>query len=134
MTIAYWCVLAAALLPYVFTGFAKTGRAESRRYDNHAPREWLDRLTGWRRRAHWAQLNAFEAFPPFAAAVIIAHLAGAAQARIDDLAVAFVALRVGHGALYILDHPRLRSLAWAFALGCVIGLFVIAARAHAAPL
>jgi uncharacterized MAPEG superfamily protein len=129
MTTAYWCVLAAALLPYAFTGLAKFGEGAPGRYDNHAPREWLERLGGWRKRAHWAQLNSFEAFPAFAAAVIIAHQSGAAQARIDDLAIAFVALRAAYGTLYILDHDRLRSLVWALALGCVIGLFIIAARA-----
>ena len=129
MTTAYWCVLAAALLPYLFTGLAKFGEGEPSRYDNHAPREWLERLSGWRKRAHWAQQNSFEAFPPFAAAVIIAQQAGAAQAPIDQFAIAFVALRMVYGALYILDRDRLRSLAWALALGCVIGLFTLAARA-----
>ncbi len=131
MTTAFWCVLAAALLPYVFTALAKWGRAETR-YDNRAPRDWLEHLRGWRKRAHWAQLNAFEAFPAFAAAVIVAHLAGAPQARVDDLAVAFVALRTAHGALYVLDRPWLRSTAWALGFACMIGIFVIAARAHAA--
>lgn len=133
MTTAFWCVLAAALLPYAFTGLAKSARDPGLgRYDNRAPREWLDRLGGWRKRAHWAQLNTFEAFPPFAAGVIVAHLAGAPQAAVDQLAVAFVALRVAYGALYILDHHKLRSLVWALALACVIGLFVTAARAHGA--
>lgn len=134
MTTAFWCVLAAALLPYAFTGLAKFGEGAPGRYDNRAPRDWLERLSGWRKRAHWAQLNAFEAFPAFAAAVIIAHLAGAPQATVDRWAVAFVALRVAYGALYILDHPRLRSLVWALALACVIGLFITAARAHGAAL
>lgn len=132
MTTAYWCVLAAALLPYAFTGLAKFGQGSATRYDNHAPREWLERLSGWRKRAHWAQLNAFEAFPPFAAAVIIAHLAGAAQTRVDDLAIAFVALRAAYGALYLLDHPRSRSLVWALAFACVILLFIAAAKAPGA--
>jgi len=131
MTTAFWCVLAAALLPYAFTALAKLTRAETR-YDNHAPRDWLENLRGWRKRAHWAQLNAFEAFPAFAAAVIIAHLVGAPQARVDDLAVAFVALRVTFGALYVLDRPRLRSVVWGLGFACMIGIFVIAARAHAA--
>lgn len=128
MTVAYWCVLAAALLPYAFTGLAKSGAAAGKRYDNRTPREWLDRLDGWRKRAHWAQLNSFEAFPPFAAAVIIAHLAGAPQARIDELAIAFVALRAAYGALYVTGQHLLRSVAWALALACVIGLFITAAR------
>src|SRR3546814_7254438 len=71
MTTALWCVLVAALLPFLFTGLAKA----SKRFDNAAPRDYFEQSTGWRKRAHWAQLNSFEAFPAFAAAVIIAQIA-----------------------------------------------------------
>jgi uncharacterized MAPEG superfamily protein len=125
MTIAYWCVLAAALLPFAFTGAAKFGG--ERRYNNRKPREYLDQLEGWRKRAHWVQVNSFEAFPAFAAAVIIAHLAGAAQGAIDGLAVAFIALRVIYGLCYIFDKHVLRSTVWMVGMGCVIALFAVAA-------
>jgi len=126
MTLAYWCVLIAALLPYLFTGFAKFGKLGS--YDNRAPREFLGRLDGWRKRADWAQMNTFEAFPFFAAAVIIAHLAGGArQSVIDGLAVAWVVLRLLYGAAYILDKATLRSLLWTGALGCAVALFIVSA-------
>ena len=128
MTLAFWCVLAAALLPYAFTGLAKFSGP---RYDNHAPRDFLEQLHGWRKRAHWAQLNSFEAFAPFAAGVIVAQLSGAPQARIDTLAVAFIALRVVYGALYVLDRAMLRSLAWALAFACTIALYLTAAGAAA---
>jgi uncharacterized MAPEG superfamily protein len=126
MTTAYWCVLAAALMPYLFTGIAKFG---DRPYDNRAPREFLEGASGAKKRAHWAQLNSFEAFPPFAAAVIIAHLAGAAQASVDTLATAFVILRLIYGWAYITDRASLRSLVWIAGLACVVGLFVAAGRA-----
>ena len=74
-----------------------------------------------------AQLNAFEAFPLFAAAVIIAHLAGGRQATIDLLAVAFVSFRIIYTLAYLYDRPLLRSLVWSAALFCVIGRFVAAA-------
>ena len=48
MTTAYWCVLAAALMPYAFAGIAKFG---DRRYDNRAPREFLASLDGRQKRA-----------------------------------------------------------------------------------
>ena len=126
MTTAYWCVLAAALMPYLFAGIAKFG---DRRYDNRAPRDFLSSLEGRQKRADWAQQNSFEAFPGFAAAVIIAHLAQGAQAAINALAVAFVLLRIVYGWAYITDRPTLRSLVWIAALACVVGLFVVAARA-----
>lgn len=126
MTTAYWCVLIAAYLPIAWTGIAKFG-AGGKDFDNAAPRAMLARLDGWRARANWAQLNGFEAFPPFAAAVIIAHLAQVAQARIDLLALAFIAARIAYGIFYLANLPTLRSLAWMAATGCVVALFVSAA-------
>jgi uncharacterized MAPEG superfamily protein len=124
MTLAYWCVLMAALLPYVWVGFAKS---PLRNYDNRAPRDYEDKLTGWRRRAVWAQNNAFEAFAPFAAAVIIAQHLQADQAVVDALAGTFIAARILHGVLYMAGRAMLRSLAWSAGILCVIGLFIAAA-------
>lgn len=126
MTTAYWCVLAAILLPYIWTGIAKFTSGFTPR-DNHNPREYLERLQGAAKRAHWAQLNTFESTPGFMAAVIIAQLAQAPQARIDMLALGFIALRLVYGLLYIADLALLRTLVWAAGVACVVGLFVIAA-------
>jgi uncharacterized MAPEG superfamily protein len=122
MTLAYWCVLGAALIPYFTVAVAKS-RGD---FDNAAPRAWLARQEGFRQRALWAHENAFEAFPPFAAAVIIAHLALAPQGWIDLLAVVFVVARVAYAALYVLDRPTLRSVVWTIGFACVVGLFVVA--------
>ena len=122
-------VLAAALLPYVATAYAKFSGGGGKSYDNSAPRAQLENLPPARRRAHWAQLNGFEAFPPFAAAIIIAHLARASAATIDTLASTFVALRIAYTLLYIHDRPTARSLVWIAGLACVVGLFVAAALA-----
>ena len=123
MTVAYWCVLVAGIMPVVLAGVAKS-RGD---FDNRAPREWLAALKGWRRRANAAQNNSWEAFAPFAAAVIIAHIAGARQGMIDTLALAFVACRIAYAFLYITDRASLRSVAWIAGYGCVIGLFIAAA-------
>lgn len=123
MTTALWMIPAAALLPYIWVLLAKFGPG----YDNHRPREMLAALEGWRKRANWAQLNAFEAFPAFAAAVLIAHMVTGPSARADSLALGFIAFRVLHGILYILDRASLRSLAWLGGFACVTGLFLVAA-------
>ena len=124
MTIAFWCVLLAAFLPLAFTGAAKfRGRA----FDNHTPRQWLGAQSGWRLRAHWAQENSYESFPPFAAGVIIAHVAGAPQGTVDGLAMTYLAARVVFGAFYIADLALARSLAWTVGAACVVGLFIAAA-------
>ncbi len=124
MTVAYWCVLVAGLLPYVSTLSAKIG---GERFDNRNPRDWLATQSGFRRRANAAQLNGFEAFPLFAAGVVVAHLCGAGQPRIDQLAVAFVVARVAYTLSYFADMALLRSLAWSVGIGCSAALFFIAA-------
>ncbi len=120
MTNAYWCVLIAGLLPYLATVTAKGGA----RFDNRNPRAWLAQQTGYRARANAAQLNGFEAFPLFAAAVIVAHLTDAPQARVDALAMVFVAARVAHLAFYLADLAALRSLAWFVGIGSAVAIFV----------
>jgi uncharacterized MAPEG superfamily protein len=120
MSIAYWCVLIAALLPYAGTLTAKGGT----RYDNRNPREWLAQQSGFRSRANAAQLNGFEAFPLFAAAVIIAHLTGAPQTRVDMLAMVFIAARLAYLGLYLADKATLRSLAWFVGFGSALAIFV----------
>jgi uncharacterized MAPEG superfamily protein len=123
MTLAFWCVLIAALLPFPFALLAKW----SKRFDNARPRDYFETLDGWRKRAHWAQLNTFESFPPFAAAVIINRIVLGPNAWADTLALAFVACRIAYGLLYLADRPTLRSLLWGAGMACTVLLFVAAA-------
>ena len=125
MAIAYWCILIAAFLPYVWVTVAK-GAGE--RYNNRDPREWLAKQDNPRtHRANAAQLNAYEAFAPFAASVLMAQVAGVDPARISLLAMAFVALRVLHGVFYVSGIHALRSLVWFGGFGVVVWLMVQAA-------
>jgi len=121
MTTAYWCVLAAALMPYVAVSIAKSG---GERFDNSNPRLWLDKQQGFRARANAAQANSFEAFPFFAAAVIVAHLAQAPQDRIDALAVMFVLARAAFIVFYVADWHWARSIAWTIGIVATITIFV----------
>ena len=123
MTIAFWCVLVATLLPYVWGTLSKT----SGHYDNARPR--LHQKSGWRQRADWAQQNSWEAFAPFAAAVLIAHWLHVAQPTIDWLAGVFILLRIAYGIAYITNLATLRSLIWTGGMICVVGLYFAAARA-----
>jgi len=128
-TVAYWCILIAAMLPIVCAGIAKSGMMNKPRkdggYDNHDPRSWLARQGDWRARANNAQANSFEALPFFFAAVIVAHQLKAVQLSLDLMAVAFVLLRVAYIYLYLVDRAALRSLVWALAfLVNVIILFL----------
>ncbi len=127
MTIAYWCVLVALLLPYIFSVLARIGARASDYLQD--PRAFNERLSGWHRRSHLAQQNAFEAFPAFAVAVIIAHLAGVPQARLDLTSVIFIGFRVFHGVFYISDKASLRSASWQAGMICIIVLFVFSGLA-----
>lgn len=125
MAIAYWCILIAAVLPYVWAG---VGKSASRGYDNRDPRGWVAKQGNPRTyRANAAHLNAFEAFGPFAAAVLMAQAAGVDPGRITALAVVFIAFRLLHGVFYLTDKHLLRSLAWTAGLGCVVALMIQAA-------
>lgn len=128
MTIALWCLLVALVLPYLFTAFAKFTGGDFGPKQNHNPREFLEKLDGARKRAHWAQQNSFEVNPAFIAAILVAHHVGtAAQGTIDGIAIAFVASRILFGICYIKDWASARSLVWAFGLGCVVALFAVSA-------
>ena len=125
-TIAYWCVLAAALLPIVCAGIAKYGvlriPPEQGGFDNRNPRAWLARQTDWRARANAAQANTFEAIPFFFAAVVIAHNLQASQGRLDLLALTFVMLRMAYIAMYVADLAAVRSAVWALAFFVNVGI------------
>lgn len=129
MTITQWCVLAACLLPVLTMGMAKAsfGRTPRREggFDNVNPREWEAKLTGWQGRAHAAQNNGFEALPLFIAGVFFAQMSGVEQARIDMLALAFVALRLAYTWAYLSNHASLRSLIWFAGIGVSVALLVI---------
>ena len=122
-TVAYWCVLIAALLPIACAGLAKSGRiGVSRReggYDNVNPREWLARQTDWRARANGAQANSFEALPFFIGAVIIAHQLGAHQAWLDVLAFVFIVLRMLYIMMYVSGMGTARSAVWCLGLSLI---------------
>jgi uncharacterized MAPEG superfamily protein len=123
MPLAYWCVLVAALLPIVWVSYAKFG-VES---DNHYPREDYEELPPKKRRAYAAHQNAYENFPFFAAAVIVALSLGAPVSTVNWLAVLYLLLRVAHGLLYIFDQSTARSSIYSLGLLVNIAIFVLPA-------
>ncbi|MEO5736008.1 MAG: MAPEG family protein [Variovorax sp.] len=123
LTLAYWCVLFAALLPYVCATFAKRGAFGPR--DNVQPRDWDSRQTGWRARANGAQANSFEGLPFFIGAVVIAHQLGARQGWIDLLALAYVLLRLVYIVLYVRGLGSARSTVWTLAFLLNIAILFI---------
>ena len=126
MSIAYWCILVTALLPYLWVFIAKRS---GERYNNRNPRGWVAKQEGNYKvqRANAAHLNGFEAFPAFVAGVLMAQLAGVPTDTITPLALGFVAARILHGVFYLADRQHLRSLVWLAGMLCAIALMVLAA-------
>lgn len=125
MSIAYWCILIAALLPFIWVGVAKSGAPG---YNNKDPRGWVAKQETYRvRNAYSAHLNAFEAFPAFAAGVLMAQFAGVDPGQANLLAMAFIGFRILHGAFYIAGIAPMRSLVWMGGIACTVALMVLAA-------
>jgi uncharacterized MAPEG superfamily protein len=109
MSVALWCVLIAAVMPVLIVAIAKYGT----KLDNHHPRDWAQSsLEGYRKRAYAAHQNAYEAFPFFAASVLVSQFLNVSQARIDTLAVSFIVARTAYVGFYLADQAVLRSVAW----------------------
>ena len=123
MNLAYWCVLIAGVMPVLTVLSVKLRRG----YDNADPRAWLAQQQGWRKRADYAHRNHFEAFPFFAAAVMIAQQVHAPQASINLLAITFILARIVYTLLYLANLATLRTLAFGVAYGGVLGLFLLSA-------
>jgi uncharacterized MAPEG superfamily protein len=118
MTIAIWCILIAGILPYVAFSFV-------RGIDPNQPRVGVADLQGRAARAYGAQLNGFETFPIFAAAVIVSHMIGGPSRIADILAVVYILLRIVHLAAYIADRQPLRSTAFSLAQFVALVIFVL---------
>ncbi len=124
MNLSYWCILIAGILPVVTVAVAKWGRRD---FDNAEPRQWMEKQEGLRRRADNAHRNHFEAFPFFAAGVLVAQQLNANQDSINMLAVAFIAARIVYTLLYLANRPTMRSITWVIGYIAVIGLFLLPA-------
>ncbi|RMG96860.1 MAG: MAPEG family protein [Deltaproteobacteria bacterium] len=126
MTTPFVCILIAMLLAWppklafsIALGRSKQG------YDNKQPRAQQAALRGWMARARDAHYNTLEAFPPFAAGVIVAHLAGLDEHRATVLAVTFVVARTVYPILYIANLDLLRSAVWGVGYVATLLLYVL---------
>lgn len=88
-------------------------------------RDSLPELTGVAGRARRAHLNMIENLVLFAALVLIAAVAGKANAATATGAAIFFWGRLAHVIIYLIGIPWLRTLAW---LASVIGMIMIAVQ------
>jgi uncharacterized MAPEG superfamily protein len=116
-------VLIAGLMPVICAGIAKWGRKD---YDNHNPRAWYASIDGFAARANAAQQNCLEAFPFFAAGVILAALSGTDGDALEAVSWLFIVVRVAYIACYLNDKATWRSIFWLVGFGCTVYLYSLA--------
>jgi uncharacterized MAPEG superfamily protein len=123
MTIAEWCVFGALMLylltivPIKWIGF--------RRFDNSRPRDPAFYDDAIASRALGAHQNGIEAFPFFAAAVLLAEFRAAPQSLINELAVLFLIVRIAYVLTYLGDRPTLRSILWTIGFAINVAIFFL---------
>jgi uncharacterized MAPEG superfamily protein len=113
--LAYTALLTASLwIVYIAAQVMTNGFLAPQNYVDPAPRP----VPLWGQRANRAHLNAVETFAPFAALILIAHVAGKADATTAWCAIAFFWLRLAHAVVYWLALPYIRTLV--FTLGWIV--------------
>ena len=120
MTVAEWCVFAVVAL-YLLT-IVPVKWIGARQYDNARPRNPAFYQDAIRARALGAHQNGIEAFPFFAAAVLLAEFRSAPQNLINELAVLFLIVRIAYVFTYLGNRPTLRSILWS--IGFVINIAI----------
>jgi uncharacterized MAPEG superfamily protein len=122
MTIAELCLIAAVILTIAAIAPAKLNGG--REYDNGNPRDPKFYTPGLRARSQGAHLNSYEAFPFFAASVILAEMRGVPQGTVNALAVAFLVARIVYVLLYLTDRPTARSVIWSIGFFFNVAIFL----------
>lgn len=95
-------------------------------YDNRDPRSQALQLEGAGRRAYNAHMNGFEAYAPFAVALLVAAGASAHFNLVCYLGIAFCAVRTLYIFAYLGDKASLRSALWTLGMIIVGVLFALA--------
>jgi uncharacterized MAPEG superfamily protein len=119
--LVYTAMLTAALwIPYIACQVMTNGQLQPSNYvDPALPRP----VPSWGLRAHRTYLNAVEVFAPFAALVIVAQLAGKANATTAFLSASFFYLRLGHAIVYWAGLPYLRTILFTLAFVVEVVIF-----------
>lgn len=118
--LAYTALLTAALwIPYIVAQVITNGFLEPTNYTDPAPRA----VPLWGQRAFRAHLNAVESFAPFAALVLIAHVASKENGMTAFWAMSFFWLRILHTLVFLSGLPYVRTVVFTLGFVAVCGLF-----------
>src|SRR4030088_1774697 len=118
--LAFTAILAASLwIPYVVAQVTTNGALKPPNYLDPTPRP----LPLWGKRADRAYINAVETFAPFAALVIVVHLAGKANAMTAFWAASYFWVRLAHAVVYLLGIPLVRTVLFTLGYVAIAGIF-----------
>ena len=131
MTIAEWCVFASLMLYLLSIASVKWLRSGD--FDNSRPRDPAFYHEPMAARALGAHQNGIEAFPFFAAAVLLAEFRACPQNLINELAILFVIVRIAYVFTYIGNRPTLRSILWSIGFAINIAIFFLPALRKLLP-
>jgi uncharacterized MAPEG superfamily protein len=131
MTVAEWCVFGTLML-YLLT-IASIKWIGFRRFDNARPRDPNFYDGPIAARALGAHQNGIEAFPFFAAAVLLAEFRVSPQRLIDELAILFLIVRIAYVFTYLGNRPTLRSILWSIGFAINIAIFFMPALRNHLP-
>ena len=118
--LAFTAILTASLwIPYVVSQVMTNGPLKPQNYLDPTQRP----IPLWGKRADRAYLNAVETFAPFAALVVVAHVAGKANAMTAFWAGCYFWVRLAHAAVYLAGIPLVRTILFALGYVAIVGLF-----------
>jgi uncharacterized MAPEG superfamily protein len=118
--LALTAILTATLwIPYVVAQVKTNGPLKPENYIDPTPRP----LPDWGKRANRTYVNAVETFAPFAALVIVAHLAGKANAMTAFWATCYFWLRLAHAVVFLFGLPLVRTILFTLGYIAVAGIF-----------
>ena len=118
--LAFTAILTASLwIPYIAAQVVANGLLSPQNYVDPTPRP----VPVWGRRADRTYLNAVESFAPFAALVLVAHVAGKADAMTAFWAAFFFWMRLIHAVVYLAAIPYVRTLVFTAGYVAVAGIF-----------
>jgi uncharacterized MAPEG superfamily protein len=118
--LALTAILTATLwIPYVVAQVKTNGPLKPENYIDPTPRP----LPDWGKRANRTYVNAVETFAPFAALVIVAHLAGKANAMTAFWASCYFWLRLAHAVVFLFGLPLVRTILFTLGYIAVAGIF-----------
>ena len=118
--LAFTAILTASLwIPYVISQVMTNGLPKPEDYRNPTPRP----VPAWGKRADRTYLNAVETFAPFAALVILVHLAGKANGMTAFWAMSYFWLRLAHAAVFVLGIPYVRTVIFTLGYVAIVGIF-----------